>query len=365
MTQAASLEIEELRLPESLDSPAATDFLAAVEVVRQERLHTWGNDDLAYTPDEVLVMASDPYERHVYLIAKLDGVVRGQSEIILPLEDNQHLAWVWLSTDPGTRGEGIGKALLLASEAYIKAQGRTTVVVETSHPADTVAEAGAATLKPATGVGELPVSSREVRFAQNAGYTLEQVERFSGCDLPVDPEALSSQLRIAESAAAADYRLHTWTDRCPEEWVDDFAWLESRMSTDAPHAGVDLDEEPWDADRVREGESIALAQGRTTLVTAVEHLATGKLAGFTVITVLGHRSDVVFQDDTLVIREHRGHKLGLWVKVANLARIAAEQPAARRIYTWNAAENEHMLAVNVSLGFVPTGFTGQWQKVLD
>jgi len=92
VTQAASLEIEELRLPESLDSPAAADFLAAVEVVRQERLDTWGNDDLAYTPDEVLVMASDPYERHVYLIAKLDGVVRGQSEIILPLEDNQHLA---------------------------------------------------------------------------------------------------------------------------------------------------------------------------------------------------------------------------------------------------------------------------------
>lgn len=365
MTEAVSVEIEELRLPSTMEAPEAADFLAAVEVVRQERLHTWGNDDLAYTPAEVLVLASDPYERHVYLIAKLDGVVRGQSEIILPLEDNQHLAWVWLSTDPQARGEGIGKALLTASEEYIKAQGRNTVVVETSHPADTLLDAGAATLKPATGVGELPFSSREVRFAQNAGYSLEQVERFSGCDLPVEPEALARQLRIAEAAVAREYRLHTWTDRCPQEWVEDFAWLESRMSTDAPHAGIDLDEEPWDAGRVREGESIALAQGRTTLVTAVEHLASGKLAGFTVITVLGHRSDVVFQDDTLVVKEHRGHKLGLWVKVANLARIAAEQPAARRIYTWNAAENEHMLAVNIALGFTSAGFTGQWQKVLS
>lgn len=363
MTEAVSMEIEELQLPETLNGPEAADFLAAVEVVRQERLDTWGNDDLAYTPDEVLVMASDPYERHVYLVAKLDGVVCGQSEIILPLEDNQHLAWVWLSTDPQSRGDGVGKALLLASETYIKAEGRTTVVVETSHPAETLAEV--ATLKPATGVGELPVSSREVRFAQNAGYTLEQVERFSGCDLPVDPDALARQLRIAEAAAATEYRLHAWTDRCPEAWVDDFAWLESRMSTDAPHAGVNFDEEPWDVTRVREGESIALAQGRTTLVTAVEHLASRTLVGFSVITVLGHRSDVVFQDDTLVIREHRGRKLGLWVKAANLARIVQEQPDARRIYTWNAAENEHMLAVNVSLGFEPAGFTGQWQKVLE
>lgn len=362
--ESTAVQISELELPEILDGPQGEGFRAAVEIVRQERILTWGNDDLAYTAEEVLVMARDPYEQHVHLVAKLDGEVRGQSEIILPLEDNQHLAWVWLATDPKARGEGIGKALLLASEEYIRTQGRNTVVVETSHPADTVTQAGAATLKPASGVGELPVSSREVRFAQNGGYALEQIERFSGCDLPVEPGLLARQLAAAEASAASTYRLHGWTDHCPAEWVEDLAWLHSRMSTDAPHAGVDLDEEPWDAERVREGEAIALAQGRITLVTAVEHLATGSLVGFTVITVLGHRSDVVFQDDTLVLGEHRGHKLGLWLKVTNLARIAEEHPQSRRIYTWNAEENEHMLAVNVALGFVSTGFTGQWQKVL-
>jgi GNAT superfamily N-acetyltransferase len=35
---------------------------------------------------------------------------------------------------------------------------------------------------------------------------------------------------------------------------------------------------------------------------------------------------------------------------------------ARRIHTWNAEENAHMLAINVALGFRAVGVTGMWQK---
>jgi hypothetical protein len=40
-------------------------------------------------------------------------------------------------------------------------------------------------------------------------------------------------------------------------------------------------------------------------------------------------------------------------------------PAARSVLTWNASENRHMLALNTSLGFKPSGFEGEWQKRLD
>jgi hypothetical protein len=40
-------------------------------------------------------------------------------------------------------------------------------------------------------------------------------------------------------------------------------------------------------------------------------------------------------------------------------------PAARSVITWNASENRHMLAINISLGFKPAGFEGEWQKRLE
>ncbi|AJT41754.1 GNAT family N-acetyltransferase [Psychromicrobium lacuslunae] len=356
-----SIQIEKLSVPRHLDSAEAADFLAAVEIHRQAELRRWGNDDLAYTPEEILASEQDRYERHIHLLAKKADQVVGHCHLILPVEDNQHLLWYSLAVGTQREGEGIGSALLAATEQLAADEGRTTLTFETSHP---VASLAAERLKPISGVGELPADSREVRFAQRAGYLLEQVERFSRCELPIDPQLLVEQQGIAERVAGADYRVLYWRNHCPEEWLEDYAYLQSRMSTDAPRAGLAIEEEPWDGARVRQSEELALALGRTTLVAAAQHLPSGKLAGFTVITGLAHRQDMVFQDNTLVLREHRGHKLGLLVKVANLRSLAEQMPQVRRIYTWNAAENEYMLAVNIALGFEPAGYTGEWQKVI-
>ena len=43
-------------------------------------------------------------------------------------------------------------------------------------------------------------------------------------------------------------------------------------------------------------------------------------------------------------------------------RLREELPEAERIWTWNAAENRHMLAINDQLGFQPAGYSGDWQK---
>ena len=36
-----------------------------------------------------------------------------------------------------------------------------------------------------------------------------------------------------------------------------------------------------------------------------------------------------------------------------------------RVITFNAAENGHMLAINVALGFRPAGYDGEWQRTVD
>jgi hypothetical protein len=53
------------------------------------------------------------------------------------------------------------------------------------------------------------------------------------------------------------------------------------------------------------------------------------------------------------------------VKVGNIRRAQREWPQAERVITWNAAENGHMLSINIAIGFTPAGYDGQWQKKLD
>jgi hypothetical protein len=72
----------------------------------------------------------------------------------------------------------------------------------------------------------------------------------------------------------------------------------------------------------------------------------------------------ITQQDTLVAGGHRGHRLGMLVKVANLRQAQERWPSVRSVLTWNASENQHMLSINIALGFKPAGYEGEWQKRL-
>jgi hypothetical protein len=129
-------------------------------------------------------------------------------------------------------------------------------------------------------------------------------------------------------------------------------------------AGLDVQEDVFDAARVRDFEQVHLGARNHLLVAAAEHVATGRLVAFTVLVVREGDPPAAFQDATLVLREHRGHRLGMLVKIANLRQLRAADSSAARIHTSNAVENTHMLAINVALGFAPAGVEGIWQKDL-
>jgi hypothetical protein len=48
---------------------------------------------------------------------------------------------------------------------------------------------------------------------------------------------------------------------------------------------------------------------------------------------------------------HRGHRLGLLLKLAMLDLLAAREPQVARILTGNADGNQHMIAINEQLAF--------------
>jgi hypothetical protein len=154
-------------------------------------------------------------------------------------------------------------------------------------------------------------------------------------------------------------------DGIPDSWLEDRAELQRRMSTDAPLGDLQLEEEDWDAERVRGEYAVVLAMGRRVVETVARHLPTGRLVGYTQVQVSPETPTLGYQQDTLVVREHRGHALGLRLKAANTLAVMEHLPELTAIRTWNADDNAHMLAVNQRLGYAVDAHRREWQKVLD
>ena len=104
--------------------------------------------------------------------------------------------------------------------------------------------------------------------------------------------------------------------------------------------------------------------GRRLSVAAALERSSGRAVAFSELTVPRTAPELAYQWDTLVLPAHRGHRLGLLVKLANLARLAELSPATTEVVTWNARDNEPMIAVNESLGARVTALGRTWQKRL-
>lgn len=284
---------------------------------------------------EVLARAQAPLTSRAeefYLLRDADGTPVGCYRLDLPMADNLELAEVDLAVHPAHQGRGYGRRLLEHLLARCAELGRHQLITGIDEPA-------------------LGGETRGSRFATKAGAqrSLGAIRRT--LDLAVLDHAHLAELRAEALAASAGYDLVGWTGPCPEDLVDDYAALVGRMSTDAPLGDLDIEPERWDAARIREREAVLVAQGRTMIATAARRTADGALVAFTDLAVTVHDPENAFQWDTLVRREDRGHRLGMLVKLANLERLLASAPQARRVHTWNADINSWMVAINEAMGF--------------
>lgn len=364
MTQPNGLVITAVVMPGSLDGAQdARDFLDCQAMRQAHELETWGNLDRGYTLGEELEhWRGTPYEARHLFVGRIGGETVGMCSVTLPLRENLWTAGINVLVSPGYRRRGLGRQLLRFAEDVAQQHSRTSLDGYFELPAQVVE--GAGPLLPAkSGVGGLPAGEPSTAFAAAGGYELEQVETSSRLGLPVPPERLAA-LEAAASAHAGDYTLLGWADACPEELVDNYAVLNARMSTDVPTAGLDWEGEIWDAARIRRDEETLARSGTQSVVSAAMHRPTGQLVAYTVLNWRPEVPATVLQQDTLVAAEHRGHRLGMLIKIRNLRMAQARWPAANSVLTWNANENQHMLAINIALGFTPAGYEGEWQKRL-
>ncbi|GAB3577722.1 GNAT family N-acetyltransferase [Calidifontibacter terrae] len=313
-----------------------------IQVQERNSRALWGDDHGGWSLAELQGRRRGTTHRFVDLIALDAEKVVGMTALAMPLTDNTHLGFFTVRTDPGHERSGVGSALVAAVEEYARAAGRTTLEADTE-----------------TRQGE-PATSEE--FAHHRGYAPAQVMVRSEMRLPADEVRLQELADGDGVEDAAAFSIESRVDDIPDEWLPGLAELERRMSLDAPQGDRDAEEEEWTPQRVREDLQWALDAGRRILLSVAWEGE--RMVGFTNLEIPSESPWLAFQQDTLVLREARGHRLGVRLKAANARELQREFPGVRTVLTWNAEDNVHMLAANADLGYERTGTLTLWKKAL-
>lgn len=280
--------------------------------------------------------------RLVLLAAHEGGAVVGTGMLFLFRLDNTHLGEVDVYVAPPNRRRGIGRALLAELEAHARRDGRTTMVSSAFAPVG----------------AESPGSL----FAAATGYPVASHEETKVVDLVTAPAGWGA-LDDEVAAALGDYRVVVFEERVPEAYVDDFLSLLDMFLGEVPTGDLDLRQTTWTRERLREGEDRAVAVGRL-MVISVAVAPDGHLCGFSDVRV--NRADPRHASvgGTMVVPGHRGHRLGLAMKLATHRRVLEIFPGCAYVETGNAGVNAAMNAVNQQLGYRVVERCLDVQKVL-
>jgi GNAT superfamily N-acetyltransferase len=285
--------------------------------------------------------ANNSMEQHP-IAAVDDGRVLGSNQVMLPALDNTHVALMELLVRPSERRRGVGSALLEAGLDLARAKRRTTVMIEVNMP--------------------LEGASEGVAFLEARGFETGIIEIHRVLDLPVANDRLDTLARQA-APHHVDFTFANVGDVVPDEFMEGYCALQSAFNSEAPTGALDLEPEVWDADRVRQTEDRFREQGRHTCST-VALAPDGSMVANTDMSTAESQPSIGFQGGTLVLPDHRGHRLGLACKVANLRRFQEWFPAVRTVHSWNAEENGPMVAINDTLGFRPVERLAEMQARL-
>jgi GNAT superfamily N-acetyltransferase len=288
--------------------------------------------------------------RHWELLAagEKGGPMLGVGMLEFPTRDNLHAAEIVLAVHPQHRRRGVGTAIVERMAEVARSDGRRTLNVIVDVPVDAAAEHPSVYFGPRVGFEPtLPGNSRHLR-------------------LPLDGQRLEElRAMVSDARDAAAYRMLTFETPWPSEFVRDHCALLEVMSTDEPAGDGEREAEEWDEERLREGDELLAARGAAKVAAVAQHVESGRLVAMTEILIADDVPEQAWQMITVVHPDHRGHRLGLAVKLANLELLAERAPKVELVVTGNASVNAPMIAVNDMMGFEIAGQGTFWQKHLS
>jgi GNAT superfamily N-acetyltransferase len=300
---------------------------------------TWTREEL-----RVAALAETPYwTKELWAVRDDAGQLAGAMIVDLPMKDNTAVINPRIGVRADARRRGYGTALARTAAERAAQYGRSVVQCQLDVPL----------------AGDEATRTAGQAFLEANGLKPANFEVHRILELPLDESVLD-----ALAAEAADhhqgYRLVSWQDHCPDEFVDAYAALQSTFVLEAPTGELEVEAEAWDAARIRVVEEQSLAQRRHGWIT-VAVAPDGTLAGNTELYVGEHAPGKAFQWGTLVSPPHRGHRLGLALKVRNQRELQRSHSERLVVHTWNGEQNTAMNAVNAKLGFRPVEQGQEWQ----
>jgi GNAT superfamily N-acetyltransferase len=336
------VEIRELDGAALADDVVMRDFYDVSR--RAERL---GRGELPFWSFEEFLGAfrsKDSGERQ-QLFAAYDGDrMVGNAVLWSFLLDNTEKAWFKLDVDVPHRRQRIGRALLDRIEQVVRDDGRQLLLTDT----------------------KLPYAEREThgyrRFVEACGYELSIYEVVRHLTLPVPDERIQGW--IDEAAPHHEgYTIETFVHDVPADLVESLCVLLGQLAVDAPSGAVDFEEEKMTPQRFAEMLATVKAMNRARYETVALTADRQVVAQSTLAVPLGE-STTVFQWGTFVHRDHRGHKLGLATKAANLRAVQAFRDDLALVTTQNAETNDYMVSINERMGFQPVEVSAEFVKRL-
>ncbi|HRW18590.1 MAG TPA: GNAT family N-acetyltransferase [Dermatophilaceae bacterium] len=286
----------------------------------------------------------DPGERQLHWGLWEGAELVGLVTAWLPLDDNVETMWGEVSVHPDQRRRGYGARGLVHLVEQAKTLGRSRIV-------------GAAHYPPTRSIDH-PYRL----FLENNGFRLGNVQLSRLLELPVSDTLLDELAAEAAAAYRDNYRVDTF-EEVPEPLLPSLCAVMNRVATDAPTGEIEWEPESLTPTRylwtvVKEAE-----RGRRRLTSVAIDRDTGEVAAYTEL-ILAPDITRAHQSGTLVDARHRGRRLGLAVKVANLQAVQERHADRVDIVTSNAAENPWMVAINDRLGFQPVEIEGEFYRQL-
>jgi GNAT superfamily N-acetyltransferase len=271
----------------------------------------------------------DPNTDTTMLAAYVDGEIAGAARLRYPLKDNTHLTWAMFGVLEPFRRRGIGTALVAAGEDDARDHGRNVLLADVKTPPG------------ATSGGHLD-------FAAKVGFEPASMEEHKALDL-AGSEHLWPALDAEVAEAIGDYRIEVWTE-IPEEHLDGYCGLLNIFMSQIPTGDLPLEDLHWDRARIRANEARAREIGLVEFTSAAI-APDGSLAASSDVNINVQDPRIADIGITLVLPEHRGHRLGLAVKLANHRALRAAYPQTELVTTTNANVNAHMNAINERMGY--------------
>jgi GNAT superfamily N-acetyltransferase len=332
----AALEIRPVDPYDDADMDGFQDVYARAELAEDPSVGLYTREDAVG-----LLTSDDTGELFDGFGGFVGGRMVGETILMGSTRDNLRVAQVLLWVDPAYQRQGYGAQLLAHVEEHARSRGRTILRVQAR-------------------AGDGHAGNR--RFAERHGYTAVLTEIERRLPFPIDLEHVE---RLAAEAAPhhPDYEIRAFVGAVSAELRPSYVDVRNLLVVEMPHGDLELEAGRGtvaDLDALERERDVA---GRTTVAAFALH--DGAVVAYADASL--PRGDVrhVDQYGTLVHPDHRGRRLGMAVKCAQLRLLAERFPDRDYIGTSNAEVNEHMVAINVALGFTVHQVWGEFEKRLS